>query len=230
MDKNKKIPEFMQNSYTLEAMQILNQKKIYLAVKRLFDIVLSLLLLVILSPIFLIVTICIKLEDNGPVFYRQQRVTKYGRIFRIYKFRTMILNADKVGPLVTEDEDPRITKIGRKIRSYRLDEVPQLLNVLFGDMTFVGTRPEVKKYVDMYTPEMQVTLLLPAGITSLSSIEFRHEAEKIAHWTAQGFSVDEAYVQKILPEKMTYNIDYIKQSSLWNDFSIMVKTVLAVLK
>lgn len=229
MDNNK-IPEFMLNSYTMEAAKILSKKRLYLGLKRLFDIILSLLLLIILSPIFLIVTICIKAEDKGPVFYRQQRVTQYGRIFRIYKFRTMILDADKIGPLVTEDEDPRITKVGRKIRSYRLDEVPQLLNVLIGDMTFVGTRPEVKKYVDMYTPEMKVTLLLPAGITSLSSIEFRHESEKIAQWTETGLSVDEAYVQKILPEKMQYNIEYIQQSNLFTDFSIMIKTVLAILK
>ena len=179
---------------------------------------------------FIIIAIAIKLEDGGPVFYRQERVTTNGRIFKIFKFRTMILNADKVGPLVTQDHDPRITKVGRRVRNYRLDEVAQLLNVLIGDMSFVGARPEVKKYVDAYTPEMQTTLLLPAGVTSLAAIEFRHEAEKIAKWTEQGLSVDEAYIQHILPEKMQYNIDYLNECSLKKDIAIMVKTVIAVLK
>ncbi len=172
--------------------------------------------------------IAIKLEDGGPVFYRQERVTTNGRKFKIFKFRTMVLNADKVGPLVTQDHDPRITKVGRRVRNYRLDEVAQLLNVLIGDMSFVGARPEVQKYVDAYTPEMQTTLLLPAGVTSIAAIEFRHEAEKIAEWTKQGLTVDEAYIKHILPEKMQYNIDYLKKCSLKNDIAIMVKTVIAV--
>lgn len=229
MDKSQQIPEFMRNAYTIEAQQLLQKKKGYLISKRLFDIIVSLLLLVILSPVFLVVSISIKMEDGGPVFYRQQRITTYGREFRIFKFRTMILNADKIGPLVTEDEDPRITKVGRKIRSIRLDEVPQLLNVLIGDMSFVGTRPEVKKYVDCYTPEMQMTLLLPAGVTSLAAIEFRRESEKIAHWTSQGMSVDEAYVEHILPEKMKYNIEALKTPSFLNDCKIMLKTIKAVM-
>ena len=160
------MPEFMKNHYTLEAVKVLEKKKATLIFKRLFDICLSLILLVILSPVFLVLAICIKLEDGGPIFYRQQRITTYGRVFRIFKFRTMILNADKMGPLVTQDHDSRITKIGKKIRDFRLDEIAQLINVLIGDMTFVGTRPEVQKYVDAYSEEMMVTLLLPAGITS----------------------------------------------------------------
>ena len=224
------MPQFMKNHYTLEAVKVLEKKKVTLIFKRLFDICLSLILLVILSPVFLVLAICIKLEDGGPIFYRQQRITTYGRVFRIFKFRTMILNADKMGPLVTQDNDSRITKIGKKIRDFRLDEIAQLINVLIGDMTFVGTRPEVQKYVDAYSEEMMVTLLLPAGITSRSSIEFRNEADKISKWIEQGFTADEAYIQKILPEKMRYNIDYISELSIAQDIKVMLQTVFAVLR
>lgn len=224
------MPQFMKNHYTLEAVKVLEKKKATLVFKRLFDICLSLILLVILSPVFLVLAICIKLEDGGPIFYRQQRITTYGRVFRIFKFRTMILNADKMGPLVTQDNDSRITKIGKKIRDFRLDEIAQLINVLTGDMTFVGTRPEVQKYVDAYSEEMMVTLLLPAGITSRSSIEFRNEADKISKWMEQGLTADEAYIQKILPEKMRYNIDYISELSITQDIKVMLQTVFAVLR
>ena len=224
------MPQFMKNHYTLEAVKVLEKKKATLVFKRLFDICLSLILLVILSPVFLFLAICIKLEDGGPIFYRQQRITTYGRVFRIFKFRTMILNADKMGPLVTQDNDSRITKIGKKIRDFRLDEIAQLINVLIGDMTFVGTRPEVQKYVDAYSKEMMVTLLLPAGITSKSSIEFRNEADKISKWMDQGLTADEAYIQKILPEKMRYNIDYISELSIAQDIKVMLQTVFAVLR
>lgn len=224
------MPQFMKNHYTLEAVKVLEKKKATLVFKRLFDICLSLILLVILSPVFLVLAICIKLEDGGPIFYRQQRITTYGRVFRIFKIRTMILNADKMGPLVTQDNDSRITKIGKKIRDFRLDEIAQLINVLIGDMTFVGTRPEVQKYVDAYSEEMMVTLLLPAGITSRSSIEFRNEADKISKWMEQGLTADEAYIQKILPEKMRYNIDYISELSITQDIKVMLQTVFAVLR
>ena len=224
------MPQFMKNHYTLEAVKVLEKKKATLVFKRLFDICLSLILLVILSPVFLVLAICIKLEDGGPIFYRQQRITTYGRVFRIFKFRTMILNADKMGPLVTQDNDSRITKIGKKIRDFRLDEIAQLINVLIGDMTFVGTRPEVQKYVDAYSEEMIVTLLLPAGITSRSSIEFRNKADKISKWMEQGLTADEAYIQKILPEKMRYNIDYISELSITQDIKVMLQTVFAVLR
>ena len=230
MNENISLPEFMRNELVIKTQKELRQRKGYLISKRIFDIVVSLLLLVPLSIIFLVIAIAIKLEDGGPVFYRQERVTTNGRKFKIFKFRTMVLNADKVGPLVTQDHDPRITKVGRRVRNYRLDEVAQLLNVLIGDMSFVGARPEVQKYVDAYTPEMQTTLLLPAGVTSIAAIEFRHEAEKIAEWTKQGLTVDEAYIKHILPEKMQYNIDYLEKCSLKNDIAIMVKTVIAVLK
>ena len=224
------MPEFMKNHYTLEAIKVLQQKKGTLIFKRLFDICLSLILLVLLLPVFLVLAICIKLEDGGPIFYRQQRITTYGRVFKIFKFRTMVMNADKMGPLVTQDNDSRITKIGKKIRDFRLDEIAQLINVLIGDMTFVGTRPEVQKYVDAYSDEMMVTLLLPAGITSKSSIEFRNEADKISKWMEQGLTADEAYIQKILPEKMKYNIDYISELSIAQDIKVMLQTVFAVLR
>ena len=148
MEEKNSLPEFMRNELVINKQKELRQKKGYLISKRIFDIVVSLLLLIPLSIVFIIIAIAIKLEDGGPVFYRQERVTTNGRIFKIFKFRTMILNADKVGPLVTQDHDPRITKVGRRVRNYRLDEVAQLLNVLIGDMSFVGARPEVQKYVD----------------------------------------------------------------------------------
>ena len=230
MNENISLPEFMRNGLVIKTQKELRQRKGYLISKRIFDIVVSLLLLVPLSIVFLVIAIAIKLEDGGPIFYRQQRITTYGRVFRIFKFRTMVMNADKMGPLVTQDNDSRITKIGKKIRSFRLDEVPQLINVLIGDMSFVGTRPEVQKYVDAYSEEMMVTLLLPAGITSKSSIEFRNEADKISKWMEQGLTADEAYIQKILPEKMQYNIDYIEEVSVAQDIKVMLQTVFAVLR
>lgn len=198
--------------------------------KRILDICGSFVLTILLSPIMLVIAIAIKAEDGGPVFFRQERVTTYGRVFRIFKFRTMIVDADKKGPLVTGKKDNRITKVGGKLRHLRLDELPQVLNILTGDMSFVGTRPEVKKYVDQYTDEMQATLLLPAGVTSLASIAFKDEDELIAKYTAQGESTDEAYVKHILPKKMKYNLDYLRKAGVLGDLKIMVKTVLEVIK
>ncbi len=230
LKKYDNLPEFMKNNEVKEYYDILNKRRGQLALKRALDFIGGLIGTIVLSPIMIILAIVIKCESKGPALFKQVRVTQYGREFKIFKFRTMVLNADKVGPLVTQDHDPRITKVGRRVRNYRLDEVAQLLNVLIGDMSFVGARPEVQKYVDAYTPEMQTTLLLPAGVTSIAAIEFRHEAEKIAEWTKQGLTVDEAYIEHILPEKMQYNIDYLKKCSLKNDIAIMVKTVIAVLK
>ena len=149
----------------------IEKKKISLFLKLLFDKLLALILLIPLSPIILGIAIWIKLDSEGPVFYRQERITTYGRTFRIFKFRTMVKDADKLGTAVTQQNDPRISKVGHKLRKLRLDELPQLINVLVGDMSFVGVRPEVAKYVDKYTDEMNATLLLPAGITSPASIE-----------------------------------------------------------
>ena len=208
----------------------IQKKKVSLFLKLFFDKVLALLLLIPLSPIILGIAIWIKLDSEGPVFYRQERITTYGRTFRIYKFRTMVKDADKMGAAVTQQNDPRISKVGHKLRKVRLDELPQLINVLIGDMSFVGVRPEVAKYVNRYTDEMNATLLLPAGITSPASIEYKDEDEVIEKYKGSGRSIDDIYVEKILPDKMKYNLKYIKEFSIINDIKIMIRTALAVIK
>ena len=208
----------------------IEKKKISLFLKLLFDKVLALILLIPLSPIILGIAIWIQLDSEGPVFYRQERITTYGRTFRIFKFRTMVKDADKLGTAVTQQNDPRISKVGHKLRKLRLDELPQLINVLVGDMSFVGVRPEVAKYVDKYTDEMNATLLLPAGITSPASIEYKDEDEVIEKFKGSGRSVDEIYVEEILPDKMKYNLKYIEEFSVINDIKIMIRTAIAVVK
>ena len=209
-------------------------KRIYrkrgsLLIKRGFDITASFFLLILSSPVMLALAVWIKLDSRGPVFFRQERVTQYGRHFRICKFRTMVTDAEKKGKKLTANEDPRITRVGRRIRSFRLDELPQLFNILAGDMTFVGTRPEVPEYVAGYLPEWKATLLLPAGVTSKASVAFRKEDDRMKSLTDQGLSVDEAYMKHILPEKMQYNLKEIKDFTLLQDFVILWKTVFAVL-
>ena len=208
----------------------IEKKKISLFLKLLFDKVLALILLIPLSPIIFGIAIWIKLDSEGPVFYRQERITTYGRTFRIFKFRTMVKDADKLGTAVTQQNDPRISKVGHKLRKLRLDELPQLINVLVGDMSFVGVRPEVAKYVDKYSDEMNATLLLPAGITSPASIEYKDEDEVIEKFKGSGRSVDEIYVEEILPDKMKYNLKYIEEFSIINDIKIMIRTAIAVAK
>lgn len=222
------LPDFMKNKEVKKYYDILSKKKGQLIFKRLFDISLSLVLIIILSPVILIISIWVKLDSKGPVFYRQKRITQYGKVFRIFKFRTMIVDADKVGSLVTTSNDSRITKVGNKIRKCRLDEVPQLFNILTGDMSFVGTRPEVKKYVDQYTDEMYATLLLPAGVTSLASIEFKDEDKLINKYTSETKSVDEVYIQEVLPLKMKYNLKEITFFNFVKEISVMFNTVLKV--
>ena len=208
----------------------IEKKKVSLFLKLLFDKVLALGLLIPLSPIIFGIAIWIKLDSEGPVFYRQERITTYGRTFRIFKFRTMVKDADKLGTAVTQQNDPRISKVGHKLRKLRLDELPQLINVLLGDMSFVGVRPEVAKYVDKYTDEMNATLLLPAGITSPASIEYKDEDEVIEKFKGSRRSVDEIYVEEILPDKMKYNLKYIEEFSVINDIKIMIRTAVAVVK
>ena len=220
------IPEFMRNEEVKKYYDILDKKRFNLMLKRLFDIVISVLLFIILSPVFLVLAIWIKTDSSGPIFYRQERVTQYGRTFRIYKFRTMVSNADQIGSLVTTQYDSRITKVGEKIRKCRLDEIPQLINILTGDMSFVGTRPEVQKYVDAYTDEMKATLLLPAGVTSLASINYKNEDEIISKCVDKGYSIDLVYIEKVLPEKMKYNLDYFKTYNILKDIKLCMKTVL----
>lgn len=208
----------------------IEKRRMSLFLKLFLDKVLALVLLIPLSPIILAIAIWIKLDSEGPVFYRQERITTYGRPFRIFKFRTMVKDADKLGAAVTEHNDPRISRAGNKLRKVRLDELPQLFNVLLGDMSFVGVRPEVAKYVNRYTDEMNATLLLPAGITSPASIEYKDEDEVIEKFKGTGRSIDDIYIEEVLPDKMKYNLEYIKNFSIVNDIKIMIQTALAVIK
>ena len=208
----------------------IEKRRVSLFLKLFLDKVLALILLIPLSPIILAIAIWIKLDSEGPVFYRQERITTYGRPFRIFKFRTMVKDADKLGAVVTEHNDPRISRAGDKLRKVRLDELPQLFNVLLGDMSFVGVRPEVAKYVNRYTDEMNATLLLPAGITSPASIEYKDEDEVIEKFKGLGRSIDDIYIEEVLPDKMKYNLEYIKNFSIINDIKIMIQTALAVIK
>ena len=194
--------------------------------KRIFDIIVASLLVVILSPILLLLSILIKIDSPGPVMFRQVRVTTYGKPFRIFKFRTMVNNADKIGTQVTTKGDSRVTRMGKMLRGCRLDELPQLFNVLKGEMSFVGTRPEVEKYVAHYTDEMKATLLMPAGITSRASIEYKDEERLLE----SAENADEVYIHQVLPEKMKYNLRAIKKFSFWDDIKTMFATVIAVIK
>ena len=208
----------------------IEKRRVSLFLKLFLDKVLALILLIPLSPIILAIAIWIKLDSEGPVFYRQERITTYGRPFRIFKFRTMVKDADKLGAAVTEHNDPRISRAGDKLRKVRLDELPQLFNVLLGDMSFVGVRPEVAKYVNRYTDEMNATLLLPAGITSPASIEYKDEDKVIEKFKGTGRSIDDIYIEEVLPDKMKYNLAYLKNFSIVNDIKIMIQTALAVIK
>ena len=224
LKKYDKLPEELKNRKVKKYYDILKKKRVYLLLKRIFDFIGALILLILLSPVFLVLAIMIKIDSKGPVFYRQERITKYGKTFRIFKFRTMITDADKQGLLTTNNDD-RITKVGKKIRNSRLDEIPQLLNILTGDMSFVGTRPEVKKYVDKYTDEMYATLLLPAGVTSKASINYKDEAKIIEKYRDK-MDVDTIYIKKVLPKKMKYNLEYIEKISFIEDLKTCIKTVI----
>ena len=215
------LPPVLQNKHIKPYYEILNKKKFNLFVKRVLDILFSLLLLILAIPFILIIGFIIMLDSPGSPLFLQERVTKYGKRFRIVKFRTMIDDADHKGTEVTVSADPRITKIGNFLRKFRLDEVPQLINILLGQMTFVGTRPEVPNYVQHYTPEMLATLLLPAGVTSRTSIEFRNEQELLK----DAIDIDKVYIEQILPEKMKINLAYIKDFSLKEDLSIILLTI-----
>lgn len=220
----RELPLFMRNDKVLLYYNALKRHRWSIFFKRIFDIVASLVLLVVLSPLILIVPVFIRLNSKGPVFFKQIRVTQYGQRFKIIKFRTMVVNAEKTGPLITLENDPRITKIGSKLRKYRIDEIPQLINILKGEMSFVGTRPQVVKYVDKYTDEMKATLLLPAGLTSEASIKYKDEAKIIAN----AYDIDTVYEKIILPEKMKLNLEGIKNFSFLRELGTMIRTVLAV--
>ena len=224
--KWEQLPDFMKNDAVRKYYDILERKRLSLVLKRFFDIVIAVILLILLAIPMLIIAIMIKFDSPGPVFYHQERVTTYGKKFRIHKFRTMVNNADKIGTAVTVGGDSRITKVGKKIRDCRLDELPQLIDVLQGNMSFVGTRPEAVKYVECYTDEMYATLLMPAGITSEASIMYKDEAKLLN----EAENVDDTYVKKILPEKMKYNLESVKRFTIIRDGWTMVKTVIAVAK
>lgn len=220
-----KLPSEMQTKEVRKYYDILKKKTVSLICKRAFDIVVSLIMLIILSPVFLLLAVAIKIDSKGPVFYRQTRVTQYNKKFRIFKFRTMVQDADKKGAHVTVNNDSRITRVGKIIRKCRLDEISQLIDVLRGTMTFVGVRPEALKYVEKYTPEMMATLLLPAGITSEASILYKDE-DKLLDGAED---VDKVYVGEVLPGKMRYNLYSLEHFSFWKDIATMFRTVFAVL-
>lgn len=220
------LPENLKNDAVRPYYEILSKKKGSLILKRAFDVVVSALMLLVLLPVFAVLAIAIKLDSPGPVFYRQLRVTQYGKQFRIFKFRSMVSNADQIGTQVTVGNDSRITRVGRLIRKCRLDELCQLIDILRGTMTFVGTRPEVPKYVAAYTPEMMATLLLPAGVTSEASILYKDEDRLLD----AAEDVDAVYIRDVLPGKMRYNLDAIRSFSFWGDIRTMFRTVFAVLR
>ena len=216
-----KLPEEFQNDEVRQYYDILSKKQASVIFKRAFDLFVSVILLIFLIIPIAVIAIAVKCDSKGPVMFRQERVTKYGRRFKIFKFRTMVVNAESLGTMVTTDSDSRVTRIGRKLRKYRLDELPQVFIVLSGSMTVVGTRPEVPKYVDMYEDKYYATLLLPAGITSLASIMYKDEEKLLASTE----DADKVYVETILPEKMKYNLEYTEHFSFGSDVKLMFKTV-----
>ncbi|MDO4199168.1 MAG: sugar transferase [Clostridia bacterium] len=220
-----KLPKYMQTKETKAYYDILKKRKFSIFIKRIFDITVSLIASVFLVPIIILLAIIIMMDSPGNPFFLQTRVTKYGKKFKIFKFRTMVQGAEKLGAQITTDHDPRITRVGKYIRKLRADEFPQIFNIIMGDLSFVGVRPEVPKYVDKYTPEMYATLLMPAGVTSLTSILYKDE-EKLLKSSQ---NADETYVNKVLPEKMKYNLEYIKNFDFFGDIKIMFKTVIAVI-
>ena len=226
MRKWEDLPEYMKCDEVKEYYDILSKKKFSLKMKRAFDLVAGTGVLIVTAIPMLIISVKIATESKGGVFYRQERVTTYGKKFRIHKFRTMVANADQIGSAVTVSGDCRITPTGAFLRKYRLDELPQIFDVLSGDMSFVGTRPEVTKYVKKYTKEMRATILLPAGITSEASIQYKDEAELLD----AADDVDKVYVEQVLPEKMKYNLESIRKFGFWKEIGTMVKTVVAVVR
>ena len=224
--KWEKLPQNMQCEAVRPYYEKLKKKNFSLFWKRVFDIFVSSIMLILLSLLFLVLAIAIKIDSRGPVFFRQVRVTQYGKTFRIFKFRTMVNDADKIGSQVTVSHDTRITRVGTFIRKCRLDEVSQLIDVWRGTMSFVGTRPEVPKYVERYSDEMLATLLLPAGVTSFASIKFKDEDELLK----DAANVDDTYVNEVLPKKMEYNLQSLEKYGFWRDIGTMFKTVGAILK
>ena len=219
------LPDYMRVPEVRPYYEILNKRKLSLLVKRVFDFVAAVILLLILAIPMAVIAVCVKADSEGPVFYRQERVTTYGKHFRIHKFRTMVTGADRIGSTVTVSNDSRITRVGSKLRRLRLDELPQVFDVLEGNMSFVGTRPEAVKYVEQYRPEYYATLLLPAGITSEASIRYKDEDRLLS----AADDVDRVYVEQVLPEKMKWNLESIREFRFLRDILTMFRTVAAVL-
>lgn len=226
MKKWDEIPVFMKNEQVKYYYNILKKKEQQIRIKRIFDLVMAVGLIIVLAPFMLAISVAIKMDSPGPVIFKQVRITIYGRKFHIYKFRTMVAGADKIGSKVTVQGDSRITKTGEFLRKYRLDEIPQLFNVLIGDMSFVGTRPEVEKYVHQYNDAMKATLLMPAGITSLASIKYKDEDQLLRN----AENTDEEYVKIVLPEKMKYNLKALEEFDIFSDLKTMIATVFAVVR
>lgn len=225
LKKWEELPDFMKNDEVRPYYEILKKKKASLLLKRAFDLVGGLLLLVVLAIPMAIIAMWIKLDSKGPIFYRQERVTTYGKHFKIHKFRTMVNNADRIGTAVTVENDSRITKVGAKLRGYRLDELPQVFDLVAGNVSFVGTRPEAVEFVEKYKPEYMATLLLPAGITSEASIRYKNEAKLLD----VADDVNRIYIEEVLPRKMKYNLESIKNFSFFGEIDTMLKTVFTVL-
>ncbi len=193
--------------------------------KRLFDIIFSTLGIIIFSPIFLLLWLTIKLESHGPAFFVQTRVGKKNKDFKLFKFRSMYLDSESLGQLTVGMRDSRITKIGYTIRKYKLDELPQLLNVLIGDMSLVGPRPEIRKYVNMYTPEQMKVLEVSPGMTDYASIQFINENELLA----KAEKPDEYYINFIMPKKLEMNLQYIKSNQPFKDIGLILKTFFKII-
>ncbi|MGN0144108.1 MAG: sugar transferase [Clostridium sp.] len=191
-------------------------------IKRIFDIICSGLGLIVLSPFLIFIAIRIKMESDGPVLFKQIRVGEKGREFKILKFRTMVVDAEKLGRQITVGNDSRITKVGGFLRKYKIDELPQLINVFKGDMSLVGPRPEVPRYVNMYTQEQRKVLNVKPGITDLASIRYRDENELLG----KAENPDEFYINTIMPDKLALNMEYINKSNIFLDVYIILKTIL----
>lgn len=218
------LPDFMRTDEVRPYYDVLQKHKASLILKRIFDFIVSAILLLIIWPFLIIIALAVRLDSPGPAFYRQERITTYGKSFKILKFRTMVTNADKIGTQVTISNDQRITRVGKILRGIRLDELPQVINILTGDMSFVGTRPEVPKYVNAYKPEYYATLLLPAGVTSEASIRYKDEYKLLS----EAKDVDRTYIEEVLPAKMVWNLESIERFKFLREILTMVRTILAV--
>jgi lipopolysaccharide/colanic/teichoic acid biosynthesis glycosyltransferase len=210
----------------LDIENVLRERSVHLALKRLMDIVVSGCALAVLWPVLLLIAIAIKIDDPGPVFYRQVRVGRGGKTFRIYKFRTMVVDADKKGLAITVGRDNRITRMGAFLRKTKLDELAQLINVFTGEMSFVGPRPEVPKYVDMYTPYQRQVLLVRPGITDYASIAYRNENDLLAG----ADDPEKMYIEKIMPDKIELNMKYLREISPLADIRLILSTIVAVIR